>query len=153
MNKQKGLSVELERSMNLQVHIMTFEEALRNASVIDRLDDKRRIKLYDVLSWNNDMSKSFYKKLLTISEKIRDPIVNQEVLDLLKQMKEFQEKFTVSIGKEKQEDFHYESLDDNLRNYLINYAVQAREKLKIDNSKVETKLILESIERKMRKDD
>lgn len=153
MNKQKGLSVELERSMNLQVHIMTFEEALRNASVIDRLDDKRRIKLYDVLSWNNDMFKSFSKKLLTISEKIRDPAVNQEVLDLLEQMKEFQEKFITSIEKEKEEDFHYESLDDNLRNYLINYAVQCREKLRIDNNKVETKLILENIERKMRKDD
>jgi len=153
MNKQKGLSVELERSMNLQVHIMTFEEALRNASVIDRLDDKRRIKLYDVLSWNNDMFKSFSKKLLTISEKIKDPAVNQEVLDLLEQMKEFQEKFITSIEKEKEEDFHYESLDDNLRNYLINYAVQCREKLRIDNNKVETKLILENIERKMRKDD
>ena len=153
MNKQKGLSVELERSMNLQVHIMTFEEALRNASVIDRLDDKRRIKLYDVLSWNNDMFKSFSKKLLTISEKIKDPAVNQEVSDLLEQMKEFQEKFMTSIEKEKEEDFHYESLDDNLRNYLINYAVQCREKLRIDNNKVETKLILENIERKMRKDD
>lgn len=153
MNKQKGLSVELERSMNLQVHIMTFEEALRNASVIDRLDDKRRIKLYDVLSWNNDMFKSFSKKLTIISEKIKDPAVNQEVLDLLEQMKEFQEKFITSIEKEKEEDFHYESLDDNLRNYLINYAVQCREKLRIDNNKVETKLILENIERKMRKDD
>ena len=153
MNKQKGLSVELERSMNLQVHIMTFEEALRNASVIDRLDDKRRIKLYNILSWNIDMSKSFSKKLLTISKKIKDPAVNQEVLDLLEQMKEFQEKFITSIEKEKEEDFHYESLDDNLRNYLINYAVQCREKLRIDNNKVETKLILENIERKMRKDD
>lgn len=153
MNKQKGLSVELERSMNLQVHIMTFEEALRNASVIDRLDDKRRIKLYDVLSWNNDMFKSFSKKLTIISEKIKAPAVNQEVLDLLEQMKEFQEKFITSIEKEKEEDFHYESLDDNLRNYLINYAVQCREKLRIDNNKVETKLILENIERKMRKDD
>jgi len=153
MNKQKGLSVELERSMNLQVHIMTFEEALRNASVIDRLDDKRRIKLYNILSWNIDMSKFFSKKLLTISKKIKDPAVNQEVLDLLEQMKEFQEKFITSIEKEKEEDFHYESLDDNLRNYLINYAVQCREKLRIDNNKVETKLILENIERKMRKDD
>lgn len=151
MNKQKGLSIELERSMNLQVHIMTFEEALRNAAVIDKLDDKRRIKLYDVLSWNIDMLKSFSKKLEKINEKIRDPTVNQDILKLLEGMKDFREKFIVSIEKEKKEDFHYEEIDDNLRNYLINYAVQAREKLKIDNNKVETKLILENIERKLKK--
>ena len=39
-------------------------------------------------------------------------------------------------------------MDDNLREFLINYAVECREKLKIENSEVEAKMILENLEKK-----
>lgn len=37
MKNCSGISSDLERSMNLQSRIMTFEECLRNAKVIDAL--------------------------------------------------------------------------------------------------------------------
>jgi len=36
-----ALSLELERSMNMQVRVETFEEHLRHAGVIDDLDGER----------------------------------------------------------------------------------------------------------------
>ena len=56
-----ALSLELERSMNMQVRVETFEEHLRHAGVIDDLDDERRIKSFNLNKWNEDMQKSFSK--------------------------------------------------------------------------------------------
>lgn len=142
MNTQSGLSAELERSMDYLVHLITYEEILRNAEVIDKLDDKRRTKLYNLLSWNTDMNKSFNKRLLNISEKIPDSM-KEEFLNLMEDMKTFQAKFEASCLKLKKEDFYYEQLDDNSRKVLINHTLRAKEESKANNSKVERIMILE----------
>lgn len=63
MKNCSGISSDLERSMNMTSRIMTFEECLRNAEVIDLLDDKRRVKMFNLLTWNNDMLSNFIDRL------------------------------------------------------------------------------------------
>ena len=63
MGKASIPSMELERSMNLQVHVMTVEETLRHSAVIDELDDKRREKLHNVIKWVKEMQISFIRNL------------------------------------------------------------------------------------------
>ena len=55
MRTENSNSLALERSMNLQCKIMTFEEALRNAQVIDKLDDERREKMFGLIKWQRDI--------------------------------------------------------------------------------------------------
>lgn len=43
-----ALSLELERSMNMQVRVATFEEHLRQAQVISDLDRERRVKSFNL---------------------------------------------------------------------------------------------------------
>lgn len=66
MGKASIPSMELERSMNLQVHVMTVEETLRHSAVIDELDDKRREKLHNVIKWVKEMQISFIRDLQEI---------------------------------------------------------------------------------------
>ncbi|WP_156877398.1 hypothetical protein [Psychrilyobacter atlanticus] len=43
-----ALSLELERSMNMQVRVATFEEHLRQAQIISDLDHERRVKSFNL---------------------------------------------------------------------------------------------------------
>ena len=122
--------------MNLQSHVMTFEECLRNASVIDSLDDKRRNKMFNLLKWNDDMQINFIskvEKLVTVSD---IEMLKEEIRTLHKNMQSFTEKFKKSIKYIKEAELKYESMDDNLRNFLISYAAKCRENLRIENSEV-----------------
>lgn len=148
MKNCSGISSDLERSMNLQSRIMTFEECLRNAKVIDALDDKRRVKMFNLLVWNDDMQNNFISKLDKITLEAEIEILKQDIRELRKNMKIFTEKFKKSINVVKNDEIKYEEMDDNLREFLINYAVECREKLKIENSEVETKMILENLEKR-----
>ena len=60
----------------------------------------------------------------------------------------FNTKFNESFEKIKNDELYYENLDDELRDYLIKYAIRCREDLRIENSEVEEKLIRENKERK-----
>lgn len=148
MKNCSGISSDLERSMNLQSRIMTFEECLRNAKVIDALDDKRRVKMFNLLVWNDDMQSNFISRLDKIILETEIEILKQDIRELRKNMKTFTEKFKKSINVVKNDEIKYEEMDDNLREFLINYAVECREKLKIENSEVETKMILENLEKR-----
>lgn len=149
MNKEKALSKELERSMNLQCNIMTFEEVLRNSAAIDKLDDVRRKKLYSVLSWNKDMQKHFHSLLTKFLKKL-SPELKNELTNILNEYKIFQEKLDISLAKLKRDDFYYEDADDKNRNFLIYFAAGCREQLREANSEVETKFMLENIEKRAR---
>ncbi|CAK7063520.1 hypothetical protein [Fusobacterium varium] len=148
MKNCSGISSDLERSMNLQSRIMTFEECLRNAKVIDALDDKRRVKMFNLLVWNDDMQSNFISRLDKIILEAEIEILKQDIRELRRNMKTFTEKFKKSINVVKNDEIKYEEMDDNLREFLINYAVECREKLKIENSEVETKMILENLEKR-----
>lgn len=152
MKNCSGISSDLERSMNLQSRIMTFEECLRNAKVIDALDDKRRIKLFNLLIWNDDMQSNFISRLDKLVLEAEIEILKQDIRELRRNMKTFTEKFKKSINVVKNDEIKYEEMDDNLREFLINYAVECREKLKIENSEVEAKMILENLEKKRQRD-
>lgn len=148
MKNCSGISSDLERSMNLQSRIMTFEECLRNAKVIDALDDKRRVKMFNLLVWNDDMQSNFISRLDKIILEAEIEILKQDIRELRRNMKTFTEKLKKSINVVKNDEIKYEEMDDNLREFLINYAVECREKLKIENSEVEAKMILENLEKK-----
>jgi len=143
-----ALSLELERSMNMQVRVETFGEHLRHAGVIDDLDDERRVKSFNLNKWNEDMQKSFSKTRSKILKLTDLPSMKKALEDLDEKINEFDETY---FDKRKQIDaleVQYEALDDDVRVWLLEYAVNCREKLKVENSNIEKKLIKENIERK-----
>ncbi len=110
-----ALSLELERSMNMQVRIGIFEEHRRHIGVIDDLDDERRLKSFNLNKWNGDMQKLFYKTRSNIL-KLKDLSSMKKALEEMdKKIIEFNETY---FKKRKQIDaleVQYEALDDEVR--------------------------------------
>ena len=67
-------------------------------------------------------------------------------MSLREEIKNFNNKFEKSFETLKNDELYYEQIDDDVRTYLINYAARCREKLRIENSIVEEKLIRENKE-------
>ncbi len=147
MRTESGNSLALERSMNLQCHIMTFEEALRNAQVIDKLDDQRREKMFGLIKWLDDMNTNFNKKLEVILNILDIEKLKIELEKFKLERNEFNLKFKESFELVKEDELYYEKLDDELRTYLIDYSAKCREQLRISNSEIEEKLMRENKEK------
>lgn len=141
MGKASIPSMELERSMNLQVHVMTVEETLRHSAVIDELDDKRREKLHNVIKWVKEMQISFIRDLQEIYRSAALESLGKEI----EKQSKFLKQFTKSIDSILKQEIELEKLDDNTRNYLIELTVDTREKLKDENSKIEKEIIKKSV--------
>lgn len=141
MGKASIPSMELERSMNLQVHVMTVEETLRHSAVIDELDDKRREKLHNVIKWVKEMQISFIRDLQEIYRSTALESLGKEI----EKQSKFLKQFTKSIDSILKQEIELEKLDDNTRNYLIELTVDTREKLKDENSKIEKEIIKKSV--------
>lgn len=140
-----ALSLELERSMNMQVRVETFEEHLRHGKIIDQLDDERRIKSFNLDKWNEDMQKSFSKTRKVIL-KLDDPTEIKEVLkELDKKVNSFNKTYSKKIKQIRALEVEYEKLDDELRTWLIEYAIKCRGKLRDENSGIEKKMMEENI--------
>lgn len=137
MGKASIPSMELERSMNLQVHVMTVEETLRHSAVIDKLDDERRTKLHNVIKWAKEMQISFIRDLQEIYRSTALESLGKEI----EKQSKFLKQFTKSIDSILKQEIELEKLDDNTRNYLIELTVDTREKLKDENSKIEKEII------------
>ena len=137
MGKASIPSMELERSMNLQVHVMTVEETLRHSAVIDKLDDERREKLHNVIKWVKEMQISFIRDLQEIYRSTALESLGKEI----EKQSKFLKQFTKSIDSILKQEIELEKLDDNTRNYLIELTVNTREKLKDENSKIEKEII------------
>ncbi len=133
-------SMELERSMNMQVTVMTFEETMRHLEVIDGLDDKRREKMQGIIQWAKDMQKSFVRDMQEIL-KISDGEIYKQTKELLEKYKKFSKRFESSINTVMTQEIELEKIDDNSREYLIKYAAETKEKLKIENSNIEKEII------------
>lgn len=141
MGKPTLPSMELERSMNLQVHVMTVEETLRHSAVIDKLDDERRTKLHNLIKWAKEMQISFIKDLQEIYKNTGLESLGKEI----ERQSKFLKQFTKSIDAVLRQELELEALDDNTREYLIDYAVKTRENLKEDNSRLEREIILRKV--------
>ena len=141
MGKPTLPSMELERSMNLQVHVMTVEETLRHSAVIDKLDDERRIKLHNLIKWAKEMQISFIRDLQVIYKSTGLESLRKEI----EKQSKFLKQFTKSIDAILKQELELEALDDNTREYLIDYAVKTRENLKEDNSRLEREIILRKV--------
>lgn len=141
MGKPTLPSMELERSMNLQVHVMTVEETLRHSAVIDKLDDERRIKLHNLIKWAKEMQISFIRDLQVIYKSTGLESLRKEI----EKQNKFLKQFTKSIDAILKQELELEALDDNTREYLIDYTVKTRENLKEDNSRLEREIILRKV--------
>ena len=141
MGKPTLPSMELERSMNLQVHVMTVEETLRHSAVIDKLDDERRTKLHNLIKWAKEMQISFIRDLKVIYKSTGLESLRKEI----EKQSKFLKQFTKSIDAILKQELELEALDDNTREYLIDYAVKTRENLKEDNSRLEREIILRKV--------
>ena len=141
MGKPTLPSMELERSMNLQVHVMTVEETLRHSAVIDELDDERRTKLHNLIKWAKEMQISFIRDLKVIYKSTGLESLRKEI----EKQSKFLKQFTKSIDAILKQELELEALDDNTREYLIDYAVKTRENLKEDNSRLEREIILRKV--------
>ena len=139
MGKPSIPSLELGRSMDLQVHVMTVEETLRHSAVIDELDDKRRDKLHNIVKWVKDMQKSFINDLQEIYKSTE--IERENIKKLLDKQSKFEKQFIKSIDVILKQELELEAIDDNARQYLINYTADTREKLKDANSEIEKEII------------
>ena len=146
MRTESGNSLALKRSMNLQYHVMNFEEALRHACVIDKLDDEKREKMFGLIKWKFDMNIYFDNRLSKILDFDNINQIKEKLLTLQNDIKKFNEKFEKSFENVKKDELYYENIDDESRTYLINYAVKCRQQLRIENSEVEEKLIRENKE-------
>lgn len=143
MGKPSIPSLELGRSMDLQVHVMTVEETLRHSAVIDELDDKRRDKLHNIVKWVKDMQKSFINDLQEIYKSTE--IERENIKKLLDKQSRFEKQFIKSIDEVLKQELELEAIDDNTREYLINYTADTREKLKGANSEIEKEIIKKRI--------
>lgn len=141
MGKATLPSMELERSMNLQVHVMTVEETLRHSAVIDKLDDERRKKLHNLIKWTKEMQLSFIRDLQEIYKSTGLESLRKEI----EKQSKFLKQFTKSIDAILKQELELEALDDNTRECLIDYAVKTRENLKEDNSRLEREIILRKV--------
>lgn len=140
MSKASIPSMELARSMNLQSHVMTIEEGLRHSEMIDKLDDTRREKLHNIIKWVKDINVSFIKDLKTLL-KTDEKELKEKILFILEKQEKFNQRFTKSIDKVLKDEVELEKIDDKIREYLIKYTLETREKLKDDNSHFESEII------------
>jgi len=140
-----ALSLELERSMNMQVRVETFEEHLRHGEIIDQLDDERRIKSFNLDKWNEDMQKSFAKTRKSILKLDDLTEIKEALKELDKKVNSFNKTYSKKIKQIRALELEYEKLDDELRTWLINYATKCRGKLREENSGIEKKMIEENI--------
>lgn len=144
-------SLGLKSSMNMQARVMTFEEHLRHSKVIDDMDDERRKKSFNLNKWNEDMQKNFHKKRKKLYELPNFETLREGLQNLDKEIVEFNAKF---IERRKEIDLlevEYERLDDENWEQLLNYVISCREKLRIENNEIETRLIKENLKRKREK--
>ena len=140
-----ALSLELERSMNMQVRVETFEEHLRHGEIIDQLDDDRRTKSFNLDKWNEDMQKSFTKARKVILKLDDLTEVKEALKELDKKVNSFNKTYSKKIKQIRALELEYEKSDDELRIWLINYSTRCREKLRIENSGIEKKMMEENI--------
>ena len=140
-----ALSLELERSMNMQVRVETFEEHLRHGEIIDQLDDERRIKSFNLDKWNEDMQKSFAKTRKNILKLDDLTEIKEALKGLDKKVNSFNKTYSKKIKQIRALELEYEKLDDDLRTWLIEYSTKCREKLRGENSGIEKKMMEENI--------
>lgn len=141
MGKPSVPSLELERSMNLQVHMMTVEETLRHSTVIDEVDDKRRDGLHNIIRWAKEMNLSFIRDLQKIYKDTGLEVLKAQI----EKQKKFLKQFSNSVDDNLKQEIELEKIDDNTRNYLIALTADATEQLKNENSNIEKEIIRKRI--------
>lgn len=143
-------SLDLERSMNMQIRILTIEEHLKHMDMIDGLDDKRRIEAHGAMIWHNSMQRSFFKRAREVIDRINEPISKdifalvKDLISTIEKWETFHRDFQNKVNKIQEQEILYENHDDQTRKFLISYSNQCKERLCSENRGIEKKLILEN---------
>lgn len=154
---ETAASLELGRSMDMQIRVMTFGEHLQHMEMIDKLDDNRRKEQQGAVIWHNSMQRSFFKRIRAAIGDINDPITRdtlsiiKNVMEVLGQWEEFHHEYHSKLRNIQEREEIYEEKDDKVRKFLITYAEQCRERLSLENRAIEERMILENVIRKMAK--
>lgn len=150
-------SKDLERSMNMQVRMLTFAEHLQHMEMIDNLDDERRKEYQGAIIWHNSMQRSFFKRSREAINQINEPIskdifsIVKEFISILDEWETFHRDFHNKIKNNQEQENIYEQHEDDTRKFLIAYSEQCRERLSKENRDIEEKLILENVLKSMSK--
>ena len=126
MRVPTSASEELNRSMNQQVRLMTMDEKMRHAFVIDMADDERRKKMIKTLKHLYDMNSYFAKKF-------NDPEYNKFIKIIKTKLNTLME-----------EELHFEKLDDSLREEIRAYLISSQISLREENNICELKILEEN---------
>lgn len=126
MRVPTSASEELNRSMNQQVRLMTIDEKMRHAFVIDMADDERRNKMIKTLKHLYDMNSYFAKKF-------NDPEYNK-----------FIKTIKIKLNTLMEEELHFEKLDDSIREEIRAYLVSSQTSLREENNICELKILEEN---------
>ncbi|ADO82840.1 hypothetical protein [Ilyobacter polytropus] len=145
---ESASSLELERSMNMQSRIMTLREHLRHERVIDSLDDERRERRFNLDKWNEDMQKNFSRIRKHILENVPLEDLRSELEKLDKKEDEFNSIYQKDVKEVKEQELHYEELNDKLILWILNLIDQYEINLRDENSNTERKSIEENRLRK-----
>lgn len=150
-------SKDLERSMNMQVRMLTFAEHLQHMEMIDNLDDERRKEYQGSIIWHNSMQRSFFKRSREAINQINEPIskdifsIVKEFIVILNEWETFHHDFHSKIKNNQDQEKIYEQHEDDTRRFLIAYSEQCKERLSKENRDIEEKLILENVLKSMSK--
>lgn len=141
-------SLALERSMNMQSRIMTLREHLRHERVIDSLDDERRERRFNLDKWNEDMQKNFSRIRKHILQNVPLEDMRSELEKLDKKEDEFNSIYQKDVKEVREQELHYEELNDKLIIWILNLTDQYEINLRDENSNIERKSIEENRLRK-----
>lgn len=147
MGGRTAYSIQLEGSMNNQCRMITIGDHLRYAENIDIKDDARRKHSFKLDKWNENMMKSFNRNL----EKAIDNKDWELVKSIHEKMATFQKDYFKTRKRMQEEEIFFEEEDDNNRMWIMEYIVSCIEKIRSESSKLDLKIINDSLAKKKKK--
>ena len=142
-------SLGLEQRMNLQVRLMTIQDYMRYGGNIDDSDDERRKDAFGFDKHTGDMLIYFMRLL--------DEAIELEDWEKVKYAKNEMTIFKKLYSAKKKElhdlELHYEELDDQLREWIMEYVATCLEKTQNESSKIDLQMIRENLAKKKKKKD
>lgn len=146
MRPECSFSLELKMTMNLHSSVIKIEDHFRFAEVIDAEDDERRKKSFALDEWNDKMLGYFIKLL---DESIEDK--DWEAVSIIRnEIKIFKKDYGKKRKHLQELELHYEELDDNLREWIMNYLAKCLERIGDESSQIEARWLKESVNKKFK---
>lgn len=142
---ESSLSLLLERSMNMFCRVQTYEELISYQKALDEQDDELDKKMKGLFLERESMNKCFSKKMTAI-EKGNNFL--QDFKELKKEMEEFHLSYEKRLNSIVELREHLEKEDDRVRQLLEAHTEKCHKRLREENHKIESTMILENLNKK-----